>query len=493
MNKKYLLSIKFLLLLCIFGLFSPFSLLAEELELTYYGIGYGNLEFNGKILRQQASFYKDAGSNWVRFIDVSWNDIEPEVPLESTHNYIWEKLDYQISEWENAGFSVQLTINPYSKWASKREQDPLKKLEFLGIKEERIDDYKKFVKALVSRYNLDGWDDQPGLKYPVRYYSVGFDFATKNIYEIDQKDFESFIIATKDTVKENDKNAKLILSGFNLENVFDVEMKEKYVEGKFHFTENQSFHLNRFLKLSQYCDVIEFKSDYSYTGLFDSFDYIKTHLQELSINNPIWVSVLLINPVFFYRDKTYLDEYRVRAEYITKVFANKLNPKYKMTYDWMLVKQANLLLKKAAITKALGADRVIFESLEDWQTDFGFTGFTDNQANRRPSFFALKLAQDKFGDAQFTERLDLGEYIYAFKFEKSDKTIIVLWYDNGVFYYPWQTPPKVKISLDITAKSAIVSKNITKDKHKEAESITKPVRNNLLTIVIDETPSIVEY
>jgi len=461
-------------------------------ELSFYGLGYGNLEFDGKILRQQASFYTDTNCNWIRFVDVNWNDIEPDAPISDEHVYNWEKLDFQISEWENAGFSVQITINPYSKWASKVLKDNSNSAKFLGIKDEYLADYKKFATALAARYNLDNIS-KINLKLPVLFYAVGFDMGSKDVFEINEKDFETFIVSTQEAVKKVNPDIKLIIAGFNLENIFDAEVKSKYFAGNPVPAQDLSFYLNRFLKLAKYCDIVEFKNDFGYTGLFEAYDYINTHMQELGINKPLWASVLLVNPVFTYKEKSYSEEYRKRAEYCLKIFSNKLNPKYKLTYDWMLAAQSNILIKKAVILKCLGVDKINFVSLEDWQKDNGFTGIADNQANKRPAFFALNLVQTILKDAQFVERIDLAQDTYAFKFEKGEKTIFVLWYESSFFYYPWETPPKRKIILDIEAKSAIVSKNIIKEKQKEPVRVTKPVRNNKLTLILDETPIFVEY
>ena len=35
-----------------------------------------------------------------------------------------------------------------------------------------------FVLAVVERYDMDEYNDMPGLKYPVKYYEIGDEFST---------------------------------------------------------------------------------------------------------------------------------------------------------------------------------------------------------------------------------------------------------------------------------------------------------------------------
>src|SRR5262249_14514637 len=82
------------------------------------------------------------------------------------------KLDRFVLEYQNAGFhDLVITFKSYSSWASKNGQNnPTPKPEYL-------DDYMRWIRAIVKRYDGEGKDDMPGLRRPVRYFEIGSEFS----------------------------------------------------------------------------------------------------------------------------------------------------------------------------------------------------------------------------------------------------------------------------------------------------------------------------
>ncbi|MCD6402699.1 MAG: hypothetical protein J7K98_00005 [Candidatus Aenigmarchaeota archaeon] len=81
-------------------------------------------------------------------------------------------------------------------------------------------DYKNFLKVFVERYDGDGLDDMPGLKYPVRYWEIMNEPGTqgKNPHDLKffhgtPQDYLEILKTSYFTIKEADPNAKVLMGG----------------------------------------------------------------------------------------------------------------------------------------------------------------------------------------------------------------------------------------------------------------------------------------
>ncbi|MDP8259926.1 MAG: isoprenylcysteine carboxylmethyltransferase family protein [Candidatus Gygaella obscura] len=463
-------------------------------EFSYFGIGYGNRDFDGRILRQQASFYKDTDSNWVRFIDITWDEIEPSIPTaDGIHSYDWERLDFLINEWQNAGFDIQLAIDPYSSWAANERAESEDVPSFLWIKEENKKHFQEFIFAMAARYDADGSSDMPNIQKPIFYYSIGTREIFNNFCKEDYRKFAEFIKFTSKTLKEANPKIKVILSGIDMGNIFDERVKRRQFHNYQGKLTQMLFCAKRFIKLAECADVIELRCDCDYTGIPDAVNYIKEQLNINNITIPVWASVNLIDSIFLTEQHKYSSHFFKRARLLKKILQNKRHKRYDITYEWLTRQQSNILFKKTVMLKAFGVDKVNFQSLENSKEGNYSTGIIDIKGKKRPSFYALKLMNDKLGQAQFLERLNLGPGVYAFKFRKENTIIYALWNDAREFLFPWESYSRQKVILKIPAESARVTLNFTRTKQSDAVSILKPVRNNILKFVLEDDPIIVEY
>lgn len=119
----------------------------------------------------------DTGTAWQRphpgpFI---WGDLESE-----TGEFNWGQTDKWVTRSQEYDLNIIATVWPYAKWDQTTchgKEDEIEPLEFnefgkLRYKPCDMERYKKFVSALVERYDGDGEDDMDGLKFPLLVYEI---------------------------------------------------------------------------------------------------------------------------------------------------------------------------------------------------------------------------------------------------------------------------------------------------------------------------------
>ena len=123
----------------------------------------------------QASALAKTGITGVKYFpDIyEWGDMQKK----SGGPVNFYETDRYVKEYQDAGFtSLTMALQSKSDWASVDAKGL--KPKNLSPKPEYADEWKKYVAAVVERYDMDGKDDMPGLKIPVVYYEIGTEFST---------------------------------------------------------------------------------------------------------------------------------------------------------------------------------------------------------------------------------------------------------------------------------------------------------------------------
>ena len=162
---------------------------------------------------------REAGGYWDRpFFELfEWGMIEPEKGL-----FDFRMTDEYVRRAQRYGFHTLANIQPFAYW----DQD-LCHSDLPGIKSPRgrqtkgkpcnIEAYKSFVISLVERYDGDGQDDMPGLKYPIRYWEVANEPEMQRepliFFQGSSKDYFEILKATYEAVKEADSESYVVQGG----------------------------------------------------------------------------------------------------------------------------------------------------------------------------------------------------------------------------------------------------------------------------------------
>lgn len=95
----------------------------------------------------------------------------PNAPIDFT------RLDNFVREMQRAGMTdLVICLRSNSRWASRQHRligssDPTPKPEHVAA-------YEAWVSAIVERYDADGSNDMPGLRYPVRWIEIGSELSS---------------------------------------------------------------------------------------------------------------------------------------------------------------------------------------------------------------------------------------------------------------------------------------------------------------------------
>ncbi|MBI5524736.1 MAG: hypothetical protein HY897_00225 [Deltaproteobacteria bacterium] len=126
------------------------------------------MEYAGPTLAQT---FAGIGFPAVKYLpaEYNWGKMQPK----ETDPINFAPLDRYVSEYQGAGFSALVVglKTDGNTWALKAQKN-------LTPKPEYVDDYERWVGAVVERYDGDGVEDMPGLLHPVRHYEIGVEFSS---------------------------------------------------------------------------------------------------------------------------------------------------------------------------------------------------------------------------------------------------------------------------------------------------------------------------
>lgn len=135
--------------------------------------------------KQSNQFLKYVGAGWVRphYGPAIWDAIQPK----ANSKYDWDEMDTTVKWYQKRGYNILITIWPFATWDQKNRSNASEcllseggdsKAQLTGILPDYACNpnnwkkYKKWVTAMVERYDGDGEDDMPKLRYPITHWEV---------------------------------------------------------------------------------------------------------------------------------------------------------------------------------------------------------------------------------------------------------------------------------------------------------------------------------
>jgi len=105
---------------------------------------------------------------WVRLSSgvFVWGNIEKE----SKATYDWSQADQEVQKWQAQDQALLITLSAFAQWDQeschgKMPQQPLLSICY-------VEGYENWVRAIVERYDADGENDMPNLKYAITHFSI---------------------------------------------------------------------------------------------------------------------------------------------------------------------------------------------------------------------------------------------------------------------------------------------------------------------------------
>ena len=344
----------------------PCVCLGDEQVPTHFGLLEASVDLEAA---------QELGIQWVRGA-VGWDMVQRRPDGEFT----WDMFDRYVRDVQAHGFKALVMLFPFLQW--DQEQCHAGK-RMLGPPCD-MDAYRRFVRATVERYDGDGKNDMPGLRYPILYWEVFNEPAMKDLppfYDFTPKDYFNLLKATYEEVKGACAQCKIVQGGV----AGIAPDKERF--------------LRSYLALGggNYFDIANIH--FIHSGDFDTFNVepFKRILQEYGIDKPIWVTEVQI-------------ESGPGAH-----------------YPYLTDEEAAALLVKGYVRAfALGADKlfyVVLKPIREFPPNVVVSSLIDTHGKKRTTYFAMETMIKELGDFTSVEKLGDG----LFKFTTPQGPVYVVW------------------------------------------------------------------
>lgn len=434
-----------------------------------------------------AEIYARTGVQWAKAMGArfAWGDVEPKPPVNGQHTYDWRHTDRLILEYQRAGFQhFQLYVQARCAWASSKPLPPFSHGSFPPKPEFRRD-YADYVRNLVERYDKDGYQDAPGLLYPVLYYEIEAEWGT--FWLGTTEEYLELLEIAHAAVKSAHPPAQVILIGFFLAGVFEgnsnpnVEqaIRERLPPSQQANVRRGIAEADKLLRRPELFDVVEFHSLSDWTEIVGMTRFLRERMRRHGYEKPIWVGDVnyTASPMLFWGVPIppYTKAQKPALEETVRILANPRHPRHAQVEAWFRAEQACGLVKKAVLAMSEGCAGINLGNLEDWDIFAfvptitgtaafhgmverkGWVGQPKADADRipgepRPAYHALALVLRQLSGFTAVKPLDFGGGIYAYTFTVKAAEVTVLWYDDGRRYLPGEVPPSRRIELTVPAQ-----------------------------------------
>lgn len=138
------------------------------------GLEYVTLDNERAVASLAEAFAATGMTGMKHYVEaVQWGEMQkgPTQPIDFT------KFDWFVREYQKNGFTeLTISLRPGSSWGSVHA--PRFNPRNLSPKPQYREHFKRWVAAVVERYDADGVDDMPGLRWPIRYVEIGNEFSS---------------------------------------------------------------------------------------------------------------------------------------------------------------------------------------------------------------------------------------------------------------------------------------------------------------------------
>ncbi len=256
-------------------------------------------------------YLQDVGAGWLRPHPgpAVWEMMQ----VEDGGDYDWDFMDDVVTKAQTYNINLLITIWPFVAWDQVRyensercevsEQDQFLPNEEAS-KKGRVeylpgfrcnpydwDEYERWVKAMVERYDGDGKRDMPKLTLPVRYWEVmnepdlpGSD--SLDFYKDGTDGYYKLLRRTALAIRRADKNANILIAGAaSASTEQEGEMLNFYYDL---FTAHPT--AKKYFTIGNIHHISPESADDPIINAYFNVNAYHTMLDEFNINKPIWVT-----------------------------------------------------------------------------------------------------------------------------------------------------------------------------------------------------------
>jgi hypothetical protein len=156
-----------------------------------------------------------------RFI---WGLMEP-----SEGDYLWKASDNWVRKWQENRLGVLVMIWPFAQWDQNichAEDPPVETPRVFPQYDSNLllrmyppckpQSYSSWLSKVVERYDGDGFNDMPGLKYPIRHWEIGnepdMQSPSHTLFQGNAEAYLNLLKLSYKTVKSADPNASVLIA-----------------------------------------------------------------------------------------------------------------------------------------------------------------------------------------------------------------------------------------------------------------------------------------
>jgi hypothetical protein len=450
---------------------------AKAIEPSFVGVaicGHGAQSALKQAEYDSLPFFRQIGIKSYGQMRVSWNVVEPQPPIEGVHSYDWSELDQDVKEIEAVGGSWHPEIASDAAWAveldpetdatsSPPKGDSACAQENPNMGMSCWQAWEDFVGALVERYDHDGIDDMPGLKYAHPQWQIGMEYEnTEQWNTLDgtqrAEKYVTLLQIAYEAAKQAYSDAIIISFSFNLGDAFD---HNPTVEQFMEITDPQIVLRREFTAQvwqdgSDYFDLVGTNINYHYNGIPARIRWIRSYT-----NKPIWVDdsapARLLCRTFvqppLYDETVY--PYKTETE-IGEILLDKDHPEHAVLKAWWEKEKAKYTIKKVVMAASQGVESISFTFIFDLMGGNSNWGTVAEMAyiigcglleggrdvelrgTPKPVYYAMKLLNEKIGgfdtvsDANpLPEGIDPTDWTWQVRFTKANENAFVVWSEGA--------------------------------------------------------------
>ncbi len=356
---------------------------------------------------------QEAGVKWVREF-LFWDWIEPNEPVNGTPGYNWSTYDTIFLEYKNRGFEVIALIGGLPSWAAVNSYGPF----YSG----RIEDFKRFIRDLVERYDGDGINDAPGSPV-VRFFEF---FNEPDLINValawdgwgywstsgggDGTAYAQMLCAVYPEVKGASSQAMVVFGGLAMEPTetgnFDFGFLDEVlnpVAGGGNCFDIMNFHSYKVMEPNW--------SSYG-KDILGKTNYVKSKLSSKGLTKPIFIteaghwSATDCTGLGGINGGIYLSSEELQAQYAMKIYARAKSDDVIKSVIWYVLR-----------------DKSSYGPCD------GTRGLLRENDTEKPAYRVYQTASDLLGGA--TYQGPLSEVEEGYKFLKGGTNIYALWNDSG--------------------------------------------------------------
>ncbi len=148
-----------------------------------------------------------------------WDQIETSQDV-----YDWSKVDETVKYWQERDQAILPTLWPFAQWDQARCHAKEAKVRHPFGSEEvwlwsicHVESYEEWVGKVVERYDGDGTEDMPDLKYPIAHWEIGHEPEPPGgewiFFQRGPLAYEELYRIGFSSIKSADPNATVLLAG----------------------------------------------------------------------------------------------------------------------------------------------------------------------------------------------------------------------------------------------------------------------------------------